>query len=61
VSDEPFEVVDPSVLEDGDRAELDRMQQVYREGGKKALDKAMGKLAKDEPARFLRIMAAVFP
>jgi hypothetical protein len=55
-------VVDPSVLEHGDLAEFNRLQQTYREGGKKALDKAMGKLARSEPARFLRIMVvAVFP
>src|SRR6266404_8032172 len=36
--DDPFEVVDPSGLSDADWAEINKLQRVYKEGGKRALN-----------------------
>jgi aryl-alcohol dehydrogenase-like predicted oxidoreductase len=58
--DEPFEVVDPSGLTDADWAEINKLQRVYKEGGKRALNKAMAVLAKD-PIRFAAVIGAFFP
>ena len=37
--DDPFEVVDPSGLSDADWAEINKLQQAYKEGGKRALNR----------------------
>jgi len=57
---EPFEVVDSSGLTDADWAEINRLQRVYKEGGKEALNEAMAALAKD-PIGFIRVVGAFFP
>jgi hypothetical protein len=58
--DDPFEVVDISGLTDADWAEINRLQDAYKEGGKRALNKAMAVLAKD-PIRFASVIGAFFP
>jgi hypothetical protein len=58
--DERFEVVESSWLTDADWTEINKLQRVYKEGGKKALNEAMGALAKD-PIRFVRVVGAFFP
>jgi hypothetical protein len=60
LSDQPFEVVDSSGLTDADWAEINRLQEVYKTGGRRALDEAMKVLAKD-PVRFTTVIAAFFP
>jgi len=42
--DEPFEVADSTGLTDADWAEINKLKRAYRDGGKKALNKAMGSL-----------------
>jgi len=54
--DDPFEVVDPSGLSDADWAEINKLQRVYKEGGKRALNRAMAALAND-PIRFVALSA----
>src|SRR6266403_955532 len=58
--DDPFEVVDPSGLSDADWAEINKLQQAYKEGGKRALNKAMAALVKD-PIRYVAVVGAFFP
>jgi len=58
--DDPFEVVDPSGLSDADWAESNKLQQAYKEGGKRALNKAMAALVKD-PIRYVAVVGAFFP
>jgi hypothetical protein len=41
MSDEPFEVVDPSDLTDADWAEINKLKKAYEIGGQKALSKAL--------------------
>ena len=54
MTDEPFEVVDSSNLTDADWAEINKLQRTYKDGGKKALNKAIAALATD-PIRFVRV------
>ena len=58
--DDLFEVVDPSGLSDADWAEINKLQRVYKEGGKRALNRAMAALAND-PIRFVAVVGAFFP
>ena len=58
--DDPFEVVDPSGLSDADWAEINKLQRVYKEGGKRALNRAMAALAND-PIRFVAVVGAFIP
>jgi hypothetical protein len=60
MADDPFEVVDPSGLTDADWAEISKLQQAYKEGGKRALNKAMAALAND-PIRYVAVVGAFFP
>jgi hypothetical protein len=60
MEDDPFEVVDSSGLTDADWAEINKLQQAYKEGGKRALNKAIAVLARD-PIRFVSVIAAFFP
>jgi hypothetical protein len=60
MADDPFEVIDSSGLTDADWAEINKLQQAYKEGGKRALNKAMAALAKD-PIRFASVIGAFFP
>jgi hypothetical protein len=60
MADDPFEVIDSSGLTDADWAEINKLQQAYKEGGKRALNKAMAALAKD-PIRFASVIDAFFP
>jgi hypothetical protein len=60
MADDPFEVVDSSGLTDADWAEINKLQQAYKEGGKAALNRAMAALAKD-PIRFTAVIGAFFP
>jgi hypothetical protein len=61
MSDEPFEVVDPSVLTDADWVEINKLKAAYASGGDRALDKAMGELAERHPLRYCAVLAAFFP
>jgi hypothetical protein len=61
VADEPFEVVDPSGLSDADWAEINSLRRSYTEGGKRALNKHMAALAKDNPIRYAAVIGAFFP
>jgi hypothetical protein len=58
--DEPFEVVDPSGLTDADWVEINKLKAAYASGGERALDKAMGELAK-HPIRYCAVVGAFFP
>jgi hypothetical protein len=58
--DEPFEVVDTSGLTDADWSEINKLQQAYKEGGKRALGKAMAALVND-PIRYVAVVGAFFP
>jgi hypothetical protein len=60
MADDPFEVIDSSGLTDADWAEINKLQQAYKEGGKRALNKAMAAVAKD-PIRFASVIGAFFP
>jgi hypothetical protein len=59
--DEPFEVVDSSGLTDADWININGLRRTYKEGGKEALSEALGKLAKDDPVRYVRVIGAFFP
>ena len=41
--DEPFEAADPSILENGDLAEFDRLKQTYRRRWQERLGQGDGK------------------
>jgi hypothetical protein len=60
MADDPFEVIDSSGLTDADWAEINKLQQAYKEGGKRALNKAMAAVAND-PIRFASVIGAFFP
>jgi hypothetical protein len=55
-----FEVQDTSGLTDADWAEINKLQKAYETGGRKAIDLAFKKLAKD-PIRFAVVVGALFP
>jgi hypothetical protein len=61
MSDEPFEIVDPSGLTDADWVEINKLKAAYASGEERALDKAMGELANKHPIRYLAVLAAFFP
>jgi hypothetical protein len=61
MSDEPFEVVDPSGLTDADWVEINKLKAACASGGERALDEAMGELATKHPIRYCAVLAAFFP
>jgi hypothetical protein len=60
MSDEPFEVVDQSGLTGADWVEINKLKAAFASGGERALDEAMGELAKD-PIRYCAVLGAFFP
>jgi len=58
---EPIEVDDSSDLTDADWAQINHLQEVYQTGGKKALSKALGVLAEQDPIQYVVVMHAFFP
>jgi len=59
MTDEPFEVADPSGLSDADWADINRLRQAYKTGGKDALSEVLEELAQD-PIRYIRVIGAIF-
>jgi len=59
--DEPFEVTNSTGLTDADWAEINKLRQAFEKGGPAGVSKAMAKLAKDDPMRYLTVMGAFFP
>jgi hypothetical protein len=55
-----FEVQDTSGLTDADWAEINKLRKAYEAGGRKAIDLALKKLAKD-PIRFVAVIGALYP
>jgi len=60
MTNDPFEVADPSGLSDADWADINRLRRIYKTLGKDALSDALAELAKD-PARYVHILGAIFP
>ncbi len=50
MADDPFEVVDNSGLTDADWAEINKLQQAYKEGGKPALEQGNGSPCEGPPS-----------
>ena len=55
-----FEVQDTSGLTDADWAEINKLRKTYKRGGRKAIDLALKKLAKD-PIRYAAVIGALYP
>jgi hypothetical protein len=55
------EIADTSSLKDADWAEINKLKRAHQSGGTKALDLALQELRKDNPERYVRIVAAYFP
>jgi hypothetical protein len=55
-----LEVVDSSGLMDADWAEINKLRNAYKEGGRKAYAIALDKLAKD-PIRYAVVIGAFYP
>src|SRR5215470_5226772 len=55
-----LEVQDTSGLTDADWAEINKLRKAYEAGGRKAIDSALKKLAKD-PIRFVAVIGALYP
>jgi hypothetical protein len=60
MTDEPFEVADPSGLSDADWADINGLRRAYKAGGQFALSEALEELAKD-PIRYMHLMGAIYP
>ena len=64
MKEEPFEVANVTGLTDADWADINRLKQIHKQGGSKALSKAMDELYKDPMracvswARFTRTRCA---
>jgi hypothetical protein len=54
------QIVDSSLLTDGDWAAINQLQRAYERGGQRALSAALGKLAKD-PIRYFSVVGAFDP
>ena len=54
-----FEVQDTSGLTDADWSEINKLRNAYETGGRKAIDLALEKLAKD-PIRFVVVIGALY-
>jgi hypothetical protein len=57
----PVEVVNPSGLTDADWSEINKLRQAFEAGGEEAPEKALDKLAQDDPIRHFVIISAMFP
>ena len=55
-----FEVANVTGLTDADWADINRLKQIHKQGGSKALSKAMDELYKD-PIRAVCVMGAFYP
>lgn len=55
------EPVDTSHLTDADWAAINDLKRAYSDGGAKALSVAMGKIAEEDPIRYLNVIGAYFP
>jgi hypothetical protein len=60
MKEEPFEVANATGLTDADWADINRLKQIHKQGGSKALSKAMDELYKD-PMRAVCVMGAFYP
>jgi hypothetical protein len=60
VTDDLFEVADPSGLTDADWAEINKLKVAYSQGGKRAFDRALRRLEKDHPIRYAAVVRAFF-
>jgi hypothetical protein len=56
-----MEVVDTSGLTDADWAEITKVREAYRSGGKKALDAALEELQQKDLYRLFRVIGAFWP
>jgi hypothetical protein len=61
MADEPFGVADSSGLTDADWVNINGLRRAYKTNGKEALSAALGKLAKEDPIRYVRVIGAFFP
>jgi hypothetical protein len=57
----PLEVVDASKLTDAEWSEIGKLKKAYELGGQTALDKALQRLANEDPIRHFVILGACFP
>ena len=56
-----LEIRDTSGLTDAEWAELNKLRRIHETDGAKALRKALDELRRNDPVRYFRISAALFP